>query len=256
MNKRKLFLIIVLICMSVIVGLFLFINPKKQSKKENSVNVNAAGKNIDSEKYNIISGNIYYLYDENEDSSLDKEYESVVSTLSNYLKENYPNISVLVNWIDKQKAAALTMDQIIENEQYVEYTNDTVKEEKYDFYFDVYQIQDGIVLINKKYTIIVDSSNSVTIDGIAENPFREEVIDQSRFIKLSDALKIVIQEMNNNVDSLYVQSADEIHGTERLEYDGDKVYYLYIINDSHLKIDAQSGEIIEESFMNKNYSIQ
>ena len=148
------------------------------------------------------------------------------------------------------------MDQIIENEQYVEYTNDTVKEEKYDFYFDVYQIQDGIVLINKKYTIIVDSSNSVTIDGIAENPFREEVIDQSRFIKLSDALKIVIQEMNNNVDSLYVQSADEIHGTERLEYDGDKVYYLYIINDSHLKIDAQSGEIIEESFMNKNYSIQ
>ena len=256
MNKRKLFLIIVLICMSVIVGLFLFINPKKQSKKENSVNVNAAGKNIDSEKYNILSGNIYYLYDENEDSSLDKEYESVVNTLSNYLKENYPNISVLVNWIDKQKAAALTMDQIIENEQYVEYTNDTVKEEKYDFYFDVYQIQDGIVLINKKYTIIVDSSNNVTIDGIAENPFREEVIDQSRFIKLSDALKIVIQEMNNNVDSLYVQSADEIHGIERLEYDGDKVYYLYIINDSHLKIDAQSGEIIEESFMNKNYSIQ
>ena len=148
------------------------------------------------------------------------------------------------------------MDQIIENEQYVEYTNDTVKEEKYDYCFDVYQIQEGIVLINKKYTIVVDSSNGVTIDGISENPFLEETIDQSNFVKLSDVTKTVIQEMSNNIDSLYVQSADEIHGTERIEYDGDKVYYLYKINDSHLKIDALSGEIIEESFLNNNYSIQ
>ena len=256
MNKRRIFLIIVLICMSVIVGIFLFINPKKQSNKEISVNVKAAEKNIDSEKYNIINGNIYYRYNEEEEFSLDNEYESIVNTVSSYLKENYPNISILVNGISKQKAAVLTMDQIIESEQYVEYTNDTVKEEKYDYYFDVYQIQEGIVLINKKYTIIIDSSNSVTIDGISENPFMEETIDQTRFIKLSDVLKIVMQEMNNNIDSLYVQSADEIHGTERIEYDGDRAYYLYKINDSHIKIDAQSGEIIEESFLNNNYSIQ
>lgn len=256
MNKRRIFLIIVLICMSVIVGIFLFINPKKQSNKEISVNVKAAEKNIDSEKYNIINGNIYYRYNEEEEFSLDNEYESIVNTVSSYLKENYPNISILVNGISKQKAAVLTMDQIIESEQYVEYTNDTVKEEKYDYYFDVYQIQEGIVLINKKYTIIMDSSNSVTIDGISENPFMEETIDQTRFIKLSDVLKIVMQEMNNNIDSLYVQSADEIHGTERIEYDGDRAYYLYKINDSHIKIDAQSGEIIEESFLNNNYSIQ
>ena len=154
-------------------------------------------------------------------------------------------------------STAPTMDEIIENEQYVEYINDSSNQEaKYDYLIEVNQIQNGIILVNKSYSITVDSSNNVIINGINENPFMQDIIDQSNVVDLSDINKKVLEEINNNKEALYIDDVTDIEGKERLEYDGTRLYYYYTLNDSYLKIDAYSGEVIEESLMNNEYSIQ
>lgn len=257
MNKRiKLIIVIFFIlgCIGCIV--FFTTNHSKKGELTKSTIVKA-NKKIDSEKYNIKFDNIYYLYQENQPEISESTDTEKIKVLSDYLKSNYPGINVLLKGFTRIKSKTPSMDEIIENEQYMNYIGDTSNQEaKYDYLIEVDQIQNGIILINKSYSIVVDSSNNVVINGVNENPFMQDVIDQSSVVDLSDINKKVLEEINNNKEALYIEDVTDIEGKERLEYDGTRLYYYYTLNDSYLKIDAYSGEVIEESLMNNEYSIQ
>ena len=257
MNKRiKLIIVIFFIlgCIGCIV--FFTTNHSKKGELTKSTIVKA-NKKIDSEKYNIKFDNIFYLYQEDQPEIVESNDTEKIKLMSDYLKNNYPGINVLLKSFTRINSTVPTMDEIIENEQYVEYINDSSNQEaKYDYLIEVNQIQNGIILVNKSYSITVDSSNNVIINGINENPFMQDIIDQSNVVDLSDINKKVLEEINNNKEALYIEDVTDIEGKERLEYDGTRLYYYYTINDSYLKIDAYSGEIIEESLINNEYSIQ
>ena len=257
MNKRiKLIIVIFFIlgCIGCIV--FFTTNHSKKGELTKSTIVKA-NKKIDSEKYNIKFDNIFYLYQEDQPEIVESTDTEKIKLMSDYLKNNYPGINVLLKSFTRINSTVPTMDEIIENEQYVEYINDSSNQEaKYDYLIEVNQIQNGIILVNKSYSITVDSSNNVIINGINENPFMQDIIDQSSVVDLSDINKKVLEEINNNKEALYIEDVTDIEGKERLEYDGTRLYYYYTINDSYLKIDAYSGEIIDESLINNEYSIQ
>ena len=257
MNKRiKLIIVIFFIlgCIGCIV--FFTTNHSKKGELTKSTIVKA-NKKIDSEKYNIKFDNIFYLYQEDQTEIVESTDTEKIKLMSDYLKNNYPGINVLLKSFTRINSTVPTMDEIIENEQYVEYINDSSNQEaKYDYLIEVNQIQNGIILVNKSYSITVDSSNNVIINGINENPFMQDIIDQSSVVDLSDINKKVLEEINNNKEALYIDDVTDIEGKERLEYDGTRLYYYYTINDSYLKIDAYSGEIIDESLINNEYSIQ
>ena len=257
MNKRiKLIIVIFFIlgCIGCIV--FFTTNHSKKGELTKSTIVKA-NKKIDSEKYNTKFDNIYYLYQENQPEIVESTDTEKIKLMSDYLKNNYPGINVLLKNFTRINSTVPTMDEIIENEQYVEYINDSSNQEaKYDYLIEVNQIQNGIILVNKSYSITVDSSNNVIINGINENPFMQDIIDQSNVVDLSDINKKVLEEINNNIEALHIDDVTDIEGKERLEYDGTILYYYYTINDSYLKIDAYSGEIIDESLINNEYSIQ
>jgi len=261
MDKRiKKIICIVIVLLLIIVLCFVIYNKnnKKDNKDNNltNVSVKATDKVIESSKYNIINGNLYYLYSEDEDDSFIQEYDDFFKIVSEYLNNNYSGINILIGGIFKQKAILPTMDEIIENEEFVNYVNENNDTIKYDHYMDVYQIQDGIVLINKEYRIYVDYNGSVSIEGIESNPFMVDKIDQSNFISVSDALKIVTAEINSNLEELRIDSIDSLSGTERLEFDGTNTYYYYKIGSSYIKINALNGEIIDKSIFNREYSVQ
>lgn len=257
MNKR-IKLIIVIFFILGFIGCIVFFTTNHSKKDElTKSTIVKANKKIDSEKYNIKFDNIFYLYQEDQPEIVESTDTEKIKLMSDYLKNNYPGINVLLKSFTRINSTVPTMDEIIENEQYVEYINDSSNQEaKYDYLIEVNQIQNGIILVNKSYSITVDSSNNVIINGINENPFMQDIIDQSSVVDLSDINKKVLEEINNNKEALYIEDVTDIEGKERLEYDGTRLYYYYTINDSYLKIDAYTGEIIEESLMNNEYSIQ
>ena len=104
MDKRiKKIICIVIVLLLIIV--LCFVIYKKNNKKDNkdnkltNVSVNATDKVIESAKYNIINGNLYYLYSEDEDNSFIQEYDDFFKIVSEYLNNNYSGINILIGGI-------------------------------------------------------------------------------------------------------------------------------------------------------------
>ena len=64
MNKRKIIIILSIICVIILCIVGSKLIHKKTENEVVDVSVKATSDRIDSEKYNIINGNIYYIYNE------------------------------------------------------------------------------------------------------------------------------------------------------------------------------------------------
>ena len=251
-NKKKIIIVVIIILLACL-GIFFMKNNKR--KDISNINVNAIKKGIESAKYNAINGNIYYTYSENEETINVDEYEDLINVLSEYMNNNYSDIDILILQINKVESNGISMDKLIEDEKAAEYISGNHDAPKYDYLIDVYQIQDGIVLVNKEYRIIINPINQVTIEDIETNPFMQEKIDQTNFIGVNDAQKIVTEKIKLHLKDFDIESMDDVIVEERLEYNGVNPYYCYRILGAHVKIDALSGEIIEENLPNSDEMI-
>ena len=225
MNKRIKLIIVIFFILGCIGCIVFFTTKNSNEGKLTNSTIVKANKKIDID-------NIYYLYQENQPEISESTDTEKIQVLSDFLKSNYPGINVLLKSFTRINSSAPSMDEIIENEQYMNYINDSSNQEaKYDYLIEVDQIQNGIILTNKSYSVVVDSSNNVVISGINENPFMQDIIDQSNVVDLSDINKKVLEEINNNKEALYIEDVTDIEGKERLEYDGTRLYYYYTLND-------------------------
>lgn len=240
MEKGKIIKIIFIIMLSVVL---LTIGCKVISEKIISTGNIAFKSNIEidikARNYFNVDEKVFYTSDLIEYKARLGEEEAIVKyyqSIAEFLKENFPDIKIYISNFNYK-------------------TNYNTDEE--EMYFNGYRIVDGVILNESFFTLIMGENAIVNDISFGNMPtFINRDINLSNIIDVSEVIEKVEQLFRKNSDSIFNSFDNErkIKGEYYLEYNEGKLYYVFSVNNgSYIKIDANTGDVIDTYYFNGIY---
>lgn len=214
MKSKKIFIILIVIILCLLILAMSFI-------KENVQVI------IIEREYKKIGDNLYYLDELIENKGRDKnEVLNFYQIISNYIKENF------------------ACDIYISNLNY----------DVNEMYFNGYQMIDGVIIVDTFFTITIQNnkvSGFYSVNGY--NFMDESAVDTNELLSIAEIKETASKLATENADiMLETSNTNVINGEIYLEYDKENgLYYKVVLNnDSYIKINAMTGNIIDTHFFN------
>ena len=214
MKSKKFFIILIVIILCLLILAMSFI-------KENVQII------IIEREYKKIGDNLYYLDELIENKGRDKnEVLNFYQIISNYIKENF------------------ACDIYISNLNY----------DVNEMYFNGYQMIDGVIILDTFFTITIQNnkvSGFYSVNGY--NFMDESAVDTNELLSIAEIKETASKLATENADiMLETSNTNVINGEIYLEYDKENgLYYKVVLNnDSYIKINAMTGNIIDTHFFN------
>lgn len=214
MKSKKFFIILIVIILCLLILAMSFI-------KENVQVI------IIEREYKKIGDNLYYLDELIENKGRDKnEVLNFYQIISNYIKENF------------------ACDIYISNLNY----------DVNEMYFNGYQMIDGVIIVDTFFTITIQNnkvSGFYSVNGY--NFMDESAVDTNELLSIAEIKETASKLATENADiMLETSNTNVINGEIYLEYDKENgLYYKVVLNnDSYIKINAMTGNIIDTHFFN------
>ena len=214
MKSKKFFIILIVIILCLLILAMSFI-------KENVQVI------IIEREYKKIGDNLYYLDELIENKGRDKnEVLNFYQIISNYIKENF------------------ACDIYISNLNY----------DVNEMYFNGYQMIDGVIIVDTFFTITIQNnkvSGFYSVNGY--NFMDESAVDTNELLSIAEIKETASKLATENADiMLETSNTNVINGEIYLEYDKvNGIYYKVVLNnDSYIKINAMTGNIIDTHFFN------
>ena len=214
MKSKKFFIILIVIILCLLILAMSFI-------KENVQVI------IIEREYKKIGDNLYYLDELIENKGRDKnDVLNFYQIISNYIKENF------------------ACDIYISNLNY----------DVNEMYFNGYQMIDGVIIVDTFFTITIQNnkvSGFYSVNGY--NFMDESAVDTNELLSIAEIKETASKLATENADiMLETSNTNVINGEIYLEYDKENgLYYKVVLNnDSYIKINAMTGNIIDTHFFN------
>lgn len=182
--------------------------------------------------YKSIGDNLYYT-DELLDTKSHNDEGKILNyynLISNYLEKEYPNVSIYISNFNYGNLGY------------------------YDMIFNGYQVVDGVILENIFFSLTIDN-NEISEEIYFNYPaltFINQSIDLTNIISVNEVIENASNLAKKNINKM--GEIEEIKGEYHLEYDGEALYYMFMLNHgSYIKIDAKTNNVIDTYFFDGIY---